>query len=157
MDAKLLFWTGAFANMGAVLWLAARGVRHRRRGDVPSHRRAMRAAAALVLLFLFSYLLKLALLGREPLETWSRADVWVLRFHELCVATMLLAGGSAWVRSLALRRTRNATRDPADAPAPPALASWHRRAGWAAVVAAGAGFASAGLVLAGMYHRAGLI
>jgi uncharacterized membrane protein YozB (DUF420 family) len=157
MDAKLLFWTGAFANMGAVVWLAARGVRHRRRGDVPGHQRAMRAAAALVLLFLLAYAVKLAVLGREPLETWSPAQVWVLRIHELCVASMLLAGSAAWLRSRALRRTRNATRDPADAPAPAALAAWHRRAGWAAVAAAGAGFATAGLVLAGMYHRAGLI
>ncbi len=60
--------------------------------------------------------------------------------------------GIAW-----LRRTRNATHDPGDPPAPTRLASWHRRAGWAAVTAAGLGFVSAALVLAGMYQRAGLL
>lgn len=157
MDPKLVFWTSAFANMGLVLGLAATGVRHRRRGDVPRHRRNMLSAAALVGLFLAGYALKLAFLGREALETWSPAAIWTLRLHELCVATMLLAGGLAGVRATALRRTRNASRNPADPPAARPVVDWHRRAGWTAVVAAGLGFATAALVLLGMYRRAGLL
>jgi len=157
MDATLLFWTGAFANMALVLGLAIAGVRRRRKGDVPGHARCMLAAAALVGLFLLSYGLKLAYLGPEALSTWSPTAVSVLRLHELCVATMLLGGGAAALRARRLRRTRNATHDPSDPPAPGSVARWHRRAGWAAVVGAGLGFATAGLVLAGMYQRAGLI
>lgn len=157
MDPKLLFWTGAFANMGFVLGFAWAGVRQRRRGDIDRHRRSMGVAAALVGAFLLAYALKLALLGREALETWSLAAVWTLRIHELCVAGMLLAGGAAALRALALRSTRNATRSPDDPVAPPGMATWHRRAGWVAVLSAALGFATAGLVLAGMYQRAGLL
>ena len=157
MDPKTLFWTGAFANMGLVLALAVSGVWQRRRGDIPRHRRRMVLAAALVGLFLASYVLKLAFLGREALHTWSSGAIWTLRIHEACIAVMLLGGAVAGLRALGLRRTRNATRNPSDPLAAPSLAAWHRRAGWAAVVAAGLGFASAGLVLAGMYQRAGLI
>jgi hypothetical protein len=70
---------------------------------------------------------------------------------------MLIAGATAGQRALRLRRTRNATHDPGDPPAPARLASWHRRAGWAAVAAAGLGLSSAALVLVGMYQRAGLL
>ena len=69
----------------------------------------------------------------------------------------LLAGGVAGVRATALRRTRNASRNPADPPAARPVVDWHRRAGWTAVVAAGLGLATAALVLLGMYRRAGLL
>lgn len=157
MDPKLLYWTGAFANMGLIVALAWAGVRQRRRGDIARHRRRMLAAAALVGLFLVSYAVKLALLGREPLELWEREEVWILRAHETCVAAMLLGGGLAAWRGRALGRTRSVTRDPADPLAPAPLARGHRRAGWLAVVAAVLGFASAGLVLLGMYLRAGIL
>ncbi|MDJ0850781.1 MAG: DUF420 domain-containing protein [Myxococcota bacterium] len=157
MDPNLLFWTGALANMGVVVALAALGVRQRRRGDVSAHRRSMKAAALLVALFVGAYALKLLFLGREALETWSPGAVWVLRVHELCVAVMLLGGVAAGLRARMLRRTRNATRDPADPVAPAGVASWHRRAGWAAVVAAALGLVTASFVLAGMYQRAGLL
>lgn len=157
MDAKLLFWTGALANMGLVLAFCALGVRRRRLGDIPGHRRRMLAAGSLVGLFLAGYALKLALLGREGLETWSPAALWLLRVHELCVATMLVGGGTAALRAMALRLTRNASRNPADPPASRSLVLWHRGAGWTAVTAAGLGFVTAALVLAGMYRRAGLL
>lgn len=157
MDPKLLFWTGAFANMGLVVAFAAAGVRQRRRGDVPRHRRSMGVAACLVGLFVGSYALKLAFLGREDLSVWSPASIWMLRVHELCVATMLVGGGLAALRALGLRRTRNATADPADPVAPAGTRAWHRRAGWAAVVGSLLGFVTAGCVLAGMYRRAGLL
>lgn len=157
MDPNLVFWTAALANMGLVLGLAVNGVRQRRRGDVPRHRRSMLGAGALVGLFLVGYALKLAFLGREAVETWTPAAIWTLRLHELCVASMLLGGGVAGVRATGLRRTRNATRNPADAPATRSVVVWHRRAGWTAVVAAGLGFGSAVMVLLGMYQRAGLL
>jgi hypothetical protein len=117
----------------------------------------MLVGAALVGLFLLSYLVKLLVLGREDMGAWSRSSLWVLRLHECCVFSMLVAGGVAGWRGRRLRRTRNATRDPADPPAPVALARGHRLAGGIAVVSAGLGLLTAILVLAGMYQRAGLL
>ena len=157
MDAKLIFWTLALVDLATVAALAVTGVRHRRRGDIRRHARNMTVAMSLVLLFLVAYVAKVQLLGSEDLDVWSPLHRWILWFHEASVFTMLIGGAVAGQRALRLRRTRNATRDPGDPPAPARLASWHRRAGWAAVVAAGLGFASAVLVLAGMYERAGLL
>jgi uncharacterized membrane protein YozB (DUF420 family) len=156
MDPKVAFWTAALVLMAGVVGVAGAGVRRRRRGDVPGHRRAMLSAAALVGIFLLAYAGKLALLGPERVAEWSRADRLVLRIHETCIAVMLGAGGLAGARAWRLRRTRDATLDPADPPAPAALARWHRRAGWTALLAAGAGWITALLLLAGMYRRAGL-
>jgi len=138
-----------------VVGFAAAGVVALRRGDVTRHRRRMLTAAALVGIFLLSYLAKVALLGREHLASWEAESVWVLRIHELWVFTMLVAGAVAGSRALRLRHTRNATRDPKDPPAPASLVRWHRRAGWTAVCAAALALGFALLVLAGMYRRAG--
>jgi uncharacterized membrane protein YozB (DUF420 family) len=154
VDPRILYWSAALVNMGCAVALALRGVRARRRGDVPSHRRHMLAASALVGLFLASYPLKLWWLGPEDLSTWRRADVVVLRIHESCVLTMLVAGGIAGARARRLARTRNATRDPALPLAPPALVRGHRRAGWTAVTASLLGLLTALLVLASMLSRA---
>ena len=81
----------------------------------------------------------------------------MLRLHEACVFTMLVAGVVAGRRGLRLGRTRNVTRDPADPAAPVALARGHRVAGWIAVLGATLGLLTAILVLAGMYRRAGLL
>lgn len=148
MDPKLLYWTGAFVNMVVVVALAAAGVASVKRGDVARHRRLMLAASALVGAFVVSYGLKLVLLGREAVSTWSPAAVWTLRIHELCVFTMLagglLAGRLAFrMRAAPLAAEHAATR------------GQHRVFGRVAVIAAGAGVATAGLVLAGMYGRAG--
>jgi uncharacterized membrane protein YfcA len=156
MDPKLVFWTGALVNMGIILALAVSGIVERRRHDVAAHRRRMLVASSLVGAFLVAYVVKLMVLGGESTAEWSSSAVWVLRVHELCVATMLVGGCLAWLRALRLRHTRNATADPADPPAEPSLAAWHRRAGWAAVVASGLGFATALLILRGMYARAGI-
>jgi len=156
MDARLWFWTGALGLMAGVVCVAIAGVRRRRRGDVPGHRRAMLSAAALVALFLAAYVLKVVLLGHERIAEWSEGDRLVLRIHETCIAVMLAAGAVAGLRAWRLRRTRNATLDPADPPAPAALARWHRRAGWTAVVAAAAGWLTALLILIGMYQHAGI-
>lgn len=157
MDGRLLFWTWAFLNMGAVLAVALAGVRKRRRGEMAGHRRLMQVSVGLVLLFVAGYGLKLAVLGREALELWSAPDVWILRLHEACVATMLLGGGFALWRASALRRSRNFTRNPADSMAPGPVARSHRAAGWTALAGAVLGLLTAGLVLAGMYRRAGLL
>ena len=157
MDPKLWFWTSALGLMAGVVCVATAGVLRRRRGDVPGHRRAMLTAAALVALFLVSYGLKVVWLGHEEVAEWGGSDRLVLRIHETCIAVMLSAGAVAGLRAWRLRRTRNATLDPADTPAPAALARWHRRAGWTAVVAAGLGWLTALLILIGMYQRAGAL
>jgi len=157
MDPRLVYWSLALLDMGAVVGLAAAGVRALRRGDVKRHCRCMLGAAAGVALFVLSYLGKLAVLGREDLASWETHSIYVLRLHELCVFTMLAAGAVAGTRALRLRRTRNATQRPEDPPAPASLVRTHRRAGWTAVTAAALGFALAALVLAGMYRRAGYL
>lgn len=157
MDPKLLFWTGAFANMGVIVGFAAWGVAARRRGAMALHRRNMLIGVGLVLLFVLSYLIKLLLLGREDRSAWSSGDVWTLWIHELCVLAMLIAGGVAAWRGRKLATTRNNTLSPQDPPAPAGLARGHRLAGWAAVIAVLLAFLTASLVLAGMYRRAGYL
>jgi len=154
VDPKLLYWTGAFLNLGAIVVLALRGVAQVRRGEVEAHRRSMLAGAWLIGAFLVSYALKLHWLGREDLASWSRLHVHNLRFHESCVLLMLLAGSVALTRARAMRRTRERTRDPGDPPAPESTLRWHRRAGWTGVVASVAGLLTAGVILVGMYGRA---
>ncbi len=153
MDAKVLYWTGAFVNLGVIVLLAFRGIAQVRRGDVEAHRRSMLGGAALIVAFLVSYVFKLAFLGREDLSLWSDLHVNNLRFHETCVLAMLLAGGFALTRARAMRGKRERSRDPADPPASPAVVRWHHRAGFAAVGASVLGLLTAGLILAGMYAR----
>lgn len=154
MDPRVLYWTGALANMALIVALVAAGIRFARRGEVARHKRAMLGAALLVVGFVLSYVAKLALVGREALDVWSATDLWVLRFHESCVAAMLVGGGIALVHGLRLGRTRIASGDAADPPAPERRLRWHRRAGWVAAAGALLGVLSAGFVLQGMYERA---
>jgi uncharacterized membrane protein YozB (DUF420 family) len=155
MDPRLAYWSFALVNMICVVGFAAIGVRSVRRGETARHRRCMLTAATLVVLFVVSYLAKLATLGREALATWGALSIWVLRIHELCVFTMILGGVVALSRALRLRGSRNFTRRPEDAPAPASTVRWHRGAGRTAVVAAALGLLLAACVLAGMYRRAG--
>jgi uncharacterized membrane protein YozB (DUF420 family) len=157
MDPKLLYWTGAFLNMGVIVAFAGWGVAARRRGAMSLHRRNMLVGVVLVLLFVLSYVFKLLFLGREDLASWTSMDLWTLRIHETCVAVMVGAGGVAVFRGRRLASTRNQTLSPQDPPAPAKLAAGHRLAGWSAVVAVMLGFLTAGLVLAGMYRRAGVL
>ena len=75
MDAaaagKLAYWTWAFANMLLLVGLASLGVRRARARQVAAHRRFMLSAAALVALFVGSYVAKVIALGREPLQAWE--------------------------------------------------------------------------------------
>jgi uncharacterized membrane protein YozB (DUF420 family) len=157
VDAKLAFWTAAFANMVLAAALAARGVAFARRGEFARHARAMRAAAAFVALVLAAYVAKLALLGREAVETWSPGAVTLLHVHELCVLVMLVAGGAALALGRRLGRSPLVTGAASDPAASAATRRRHRLAGRAAVGGALLGAATASLVLAGMYARAALL
>lgn len=154
MDAKLVYWTAALANLAVIAACLVAGVARIRRGDLRGHRRRMLAAAALVGLFLISYALKLALLGREDRSHWAPLDLAILYVHELCIGAMLAAGAAAGIlaRRLQRRLTGAAQLLPAHAALPGRRA--HRRAGRAAVVAGLLALASAVAVLAGMYARA---
>jgi uncharacterized membrane protein YozB (DUF420 family) len=154
VDAKLVFWCAALANLGAIMGFAATGVMAVRRGDVRTHRRRMLTAAALVGLFLVSYLIKLAVLGREDRSQWTSLDRGVLYVHETFVAAMLLGGGYAAWRAWRFRaRLGPAFVLPRDGALPGGAP--HRRAGWVSVVGAALAFATAGGVLAGMFARIG--
>ena len=153
MDAKIVYWTGAFINFGLITALAIRGVRQIRRGDLVRHRRSMLTCVALVGAFLVSYGVKLAVLGRENLAIWSGLDRGILRFHEACVLVMLVAGAVAITRVRRLWSSRVVSPDLIQsAPLAPTL-RWHRRAGWTGVGAATLGLLTAAMVLFGMYAR----
>ena len=152
MDAKLIFWCVALANLCAIVSFAVTGVLAVRRGDVRTHRRRMLTAASLVGLFLVSYLLKVAVLGREDRSLWTALDRSVLYVHETFVAAMLLGGGYAAWRAWQFRaRLGPAFVLPRDGTLPGRAP--HRRAGWIAVVGAALAFVTAGGVLAGMFAR----
>ena len=153
MDSKLLFWSGALLNMAVMFGLLLNGVRQVRRGNVIAHRRSMIAASCLVAAFLTAYLFKATLLGKEDFSLWSQAAVWNLRFHESCVALLMLAGGFALFRARRLRATRNFTKERDDPIAPESLVRSHTRAGWTAVGSATLGLLTAAIVLVGMYGR----
>jgi hypothetical protein len=154
MQARLLFWIVALANMAAIVAFAVRGVRAIRAGDVAVHRRSMTTAAWLVGAFLAAYVAKRFVIGPEDLSVWSRGALWNLRIHESFVALMLLAGGCALRWGLRIGRTSRATGDAADPAAPPPLLRRHRSAGWLAVLGAAFGLATACGILAGMLGRA---
>jgi uncharacterized membrane protein YozB (DUF420 family) len=155
LDAHLGFWTGAQLILGGVVLCAALGVRSIRNRQLRAHKRFMLGAALLILTFLVAYVFKLSLLGREDFSSWTQAQVWVLRVHELCVAAMLLGGGYAGWKALRFRASlpKGALLPPEGDPVRGRVL--HRRAGWVAVTASALGFATALFVLAGMYSRAG--
>jgi hypothetical protein len=153
LEAKVLFWTGAFVNMGVVVGLAIAGIRHVKAGRMETHRKLMIASALLVVGFIVAYGFKLHFLGREDLSVWSRAAVWSLRFHECCVLTMIVGGGFAFRYGGKLRTTRVFSLDEADPMPDEAIVRRHHRAGGTAVIGAILGFISAGFVLVGMYTR----
>ena len=156
MDAKIVFWTLAFLDIGFVFGFAIAGVRQIRRGEVARHRRSMITAVLLVVVFLASYLLKVAFLGQEDVDLWSARSRLVLYVHETGIALMLVAGAVAGSQAWRMRGTRVVTRELSDPPAALSARRWHRRAGWAAVAGASLATAMAVGVLAGMYGRAGI-
>lgn len=154
MDAKVVFWTGAWLNFSLLFGLALLGMRRIRSGDAATHRRLMLAASALVVFFLLSYVAKLWWLGREDMSVWSARDVNMLRFHETCVLVMVVGGGIALWLGRRLRRTRNVSGDREQPAASPRLLRSHRVAGRLAVIGAALGWLSAFFVLVGMFERA---
>jgi uncharacterized membrane protein YozB (DUF420 family) len=154
MDPKLLYWTAALINLGALCVIALFGVRYARRGEIARHQRAMKIASLMVLAFLASYVIKLMLLGREDMAVWDAIYVWVLRIHELFVLQMVVAGAVAWIQSRKLLHTRLVTHQAED-PLPDATTvRIHRIAGRVAVAGGILGFVMAVGVLIGMYVRA---
>jgi uncharacterized membrane protein YozB (DUF420 family) len=155
LDPKLVYWTLALADLGAVAGCLLAGVRRIRRRDIRGHRRRMLAASALVGLFLSSYGVKLILLGREDRGQWTALDRAVLYTHELCVATVLVAGAVAGICAWRFRAQLGAGAPHPSGPPTRRIRRVHRRAGRAAVVGCLLAFVTAMLVLAGMYARAG--
>jgi uncharacterized membrane protein YozB (DUF420 family) len=155
MDAKLVFWTLALLNMAAVVAFAFRGVRAIRRDEVAVHKRSMLTCGGLIVLFLASYVVKVAALGGEDLGRWSDAHRYNLWTHETFVVAMLLAGGTAWLFARRFEGSRRVTGDPSDPVADPARLGRHRMAGKIAVGASVMGFLTACGILAGMISRAG--
>jgi uncharacterized membrane protein YozB (DUF420 family) len=151
IDPKTAYWTGALVNMGVVFALLLAGALAIRRGRVRLHKRCMLTAAALVGVFLLSYVGKLAFLGREQLELWSSSYVWTLRFHEACVAGLVIGGGVAIYQAVKLNLFARESSPPGTSL--PEGTHRHRRAGWTAIVGAGLGILSAAYILQGMYVR----
>ncbi len=154
MDAKLLYWTAAFANFVLVAVCAGIGVLRIRRRDLRGHKRMMLTAAGLVLLFLVSYPIKLASLGGEDLSVWSLGARSVLYFHETCILFMLLGGGYAGYRAFRFRAGLGSGPTLLPEPSPSRARVLHRRAGRVAVGSAVLALLSSGVVLVGMYMRA---
>jgi uncharacterized membrane protein YozB (DUF420 family) len=159
VDPKVAYWTAAWINMALIVALGIAGVRQISRGRFETHRRLMLAAAWLVVGFVVSYVVKLAALGRETLETWDSSYVVVLRVHELCVAVLVGAGALALWKALALGLPiASASREPARTTVrdPETLfrgVRLHRRAGFLALGSATFGLATAAYVLFGMWTR----
>jgi len=154
VEFRLIFWSLALLNMGAVAALAFSGLRAIRAGRVAAHRRAMRLAAWLVAGFLLAYLAKRVWIGAEDLSGWSRAALLNLWIHEALVGTMLLCGGAALFFARRMADTRRVTGNAQDAEAPSALLRRHRIAGRIACGAALLGLLTACGILAGMIARA---
>ena len=151
VDPKVVYWTFAWLDLALAVGCACSGVIQIRRGRIEAHRRRMLLGASLILLFLLSYPVKLGFLGREALEEWAPSFVGVLRFHELCILVMLIAGVLAIRLGARIRPAPDATLSEAD----PAARRSHRLAGRTAFVAALAGLLSSAYVLLGMYLRLG--
>ena len=155
MDPQLTFWTLALANMVAVVGFAIRGVRAVRRNEVALHRRSMLTSASLVVLFLVSFVVKVAVLGFEDLDTWSAGHRYNLWTHEAFVASMLVGGITALILARRFTASRRVTGNAEDPPADPASLRQHRLAGRVAVGASVMGFLTACGILAGMISRTG--
>ena len=148
IDPKTAYWTGALINMAVIVSLLFGGAHAIRQRRVRRHKWFMLSAASLVGLFLASYFAKLVFLGREQLELWSRTDVWVLRFHEACIAGMVLGGAVAVFQAFKLGLPTQQSPEFGVS-----RTRFHRRAGWTAIVGASLGILAAAWVLQGMYAR----
>ena len=149
MDPKTAYWTWAWLNMALAVGTGLAGVRRIRRGEIQQHKRRMLFFVGLIVLFLLSYVLKLIVLGRENLELWKLSFVYMLRFHELCVLTMVVSASIAVRLAYALGLARGVPPAEVD----PVRLRRHRRAGATALAGGVVGLLSAAYVLFGMYAR----
>ena len=105
----------------------------------------------LIVLFVVAYAIKVALIGREALDLWSRDSLLWLRIHETFVLVFLLAGAYAFHLSrkfgqIALLRGVDSVPNPA--------ARWrHARAGRIYLLSFGAALATAAVTYSGIVHR----
>ena len=144
MGIRVLYWTFALTTMAAAVGSAVVGQWHARNGRVLEHRRAMTSAGILIGIFLISYVLKVAIIGKESLASWTHLEVLVLRAHESLVALMLLAGaGAGYLGSR--RRIHGQERTSSN------LA--HKIVGRIAIASGTLGLVTAGMLLVGMYGR----
>jgi len=155
MDANLVFWCLALLDLGAVALCTAVGVARARAGEMEGHRRSMLAAVTLVGIFLLSYVVKLALLGREDRSAWTPLDYTVLYVHESFVVVMLLGGAVAlrWARGFREQLGEDG-RLPEEGQTLPGGVR-HRRIGRVAALGVLLAFVTALGVLAGMFARSG--
>jgi uncharacterized membrane protein YozB (DUF420 family) len=112
----------------------------------------MLTSSALVGLFLATYVVKVALLGRENLSTWGTGSLWLLYVHEACVAAMLVGGAVAVTRARRFGRLWDGERLAPNASERDRRL--HRLAGRVAVATSLVALATAAGVLVGMYSRA---
>ena len=155
IDPKLAYWTWALANFLVIVVCAAVAVARIRRGDVRAHKRLMLTASSLVVLFLVSFVLKGRVLGGEDVAAWSTFHRTVLRTHEAFVLTMLVGGAYAGSRAWRFRRTLAPGPLQPSSDASRRDRARHRVGGWVAIIGSALGFATAAVVLAGMFERAG--
>lgn len=147
MDARLAFWTFSLAIAGGALVLAISGVLAVRGGNVETHRRRMKGSVGLVIAFVASYGVKLAVIGREALHTWEPFFVTVLRVHQGFISVMLMAGIWALVLSPKTLSTDAAERE--------AARLRHRLAGRIAIASFAAALSMSAITYWGMWQRAG--
>jgi uncharacterized membrane protein YozB (DUF420 family) len=158
MNAHLAYWTFiAFVLLAGAFGCGAAGLAAIRRGQIERHRRLMTSGATLVVAFLLSYVVKLLVLGREDLDSWSTASLTVLRIHELLMLVMIVGGSVALVLGRSFRSLLRSATTLAQARAslPEKQRARHRWAGRIALGGALLGLLTAALVLLGMYARAG--
>ena len=154
MDPNLLFWSGALANLGVIVFCTFTGVQRIRAKDVVGHRRRMITAMALIAGFLVAYLLKVGMMGREDKSAWTTLDFVILYVHEVCVVAMLAGSAVALYRAAKFRAGLGPNLKLPPDENPLEGIERHKRAGKVAVWGSLLGFVTAMGVLAGMFARA---
>ena len=147
MDLRLSFWTLSIFLAGAAVSAAFTGIARVRSGDIEGHRSRMTLSGYLILAFVASYGVKLAVIGREALHTWEPFFLGVLRLHQGFIAVMLGAG----LYALALSKKTLS----ADAEERGRARARHRLAGRVAAASFAAAFAMSLVTYWGMWQRAG--
>lgn len=151
MDPRPVFWSVALLDLSAVLLLALLGLRRIRAGDWRGHRNRMLAAAALIAVFLVAYVLKVEWIGHEDVASWSDFRIAILRIHEFGIAAMLGGGLYAGYRAWRFRSGLPAAAVLPQVDPGAAARVGHRWAGRIALAGTGLAWATALVLLTGMY------